>query len=201
MQTNFLENFKKRYSCKNFDTSKKVSKNDLEEILEIVRLSPSMLNIQPWKIFVIENPLIKNKLKELSAWQSVVAKNSFYLVFARRKNFDEDFLNEISKNYQNPEQRKQNVVEFLEKMSEEEKEVWGISQVSIALGTVISFLSEKWIDSCPIGVFDRKWYDKLLKLEEKWFASVFNLAIWYQAEEKIFSEKNRLDLEKIVEFL
>lgn len=197
MQTNFLENFKKRFSCKNFDTKKKISDEILSEILEVVRLSPSMLNLQPWKIFVIESPLVKMKLQNFSGNQAVVSKNSHYLVFARRENFDEDFLQKISENYENPEARIENLKNFLNSMDEKQKESWGISQVSIAMGSVIAYLSEKWIDSCPIGVLDRQKYDEFLKLKEKWFATVFGLAIGYKSEEKIFVEKNRLNLEEI----
>lgn len=197
MENNFLENFKKRYSCKNFDTNKKISDEILSEILEIVRLSPSMLNFQLWKIFVIESPFIKMKLQSFSWNQAVVSKNSHYLLFARRENFDDDFLQKISKNYENPEKRIENLKNFLNSMDEKQKESWGISQVSIAMWSVIAYLSEKWIDSCPIGVLDREKYDEFLKLKEKWFATVFGFAIWYSSEEKNFEEKNRLDLEEI----
>ena len=60
METNFLKNFAKRYSCKEFDENKKVSLSDLNEIVEVFRLSPSMLNIQPWKLFIIEDKNLKN---------------------------------------------------------------------------------------------------------------------------------------------
>lgn len=201
MENNFLENYKKRYSCKTLSTEKKISKEDLDEILEVVRLAPSMLNTQPWKIFVVEDVLVKQKLQEFSGWQDVVSENSHYLIFARRKNFDEKFLDSISKNVEKPDFRKEKLKEFFSKMDKKETENWAISQVSLALWNVIAFLSEKWIDSCPIWVFNREKYDEILWLDEKWFASVFNIAIGYSTKPKIILKKDRLEKEEIVEYL
>jgi nitroreductase family protein len=72
METNFLKNFAKRYSCKEFDENKKVSLSDLNEIVEVFRLSPSMLNIQPWKLFIIEDKNLKKSLQTHSLNQEQV---------------------------------------------------------------------------------------------------------------------------------
>ena len=45
---NITEAMKWRYSTKDFDTNKKISKEDFQSLKDILRLSPSSTNIQPW---------------------------------------------------------------------------------------------------------------------------------------------------------
>lgn len=201
METNFLKFLKKRYSCKEFDTNKKVSKEDLSEIIEIFRLSPSMLNIQPWKIFIIENENLKQELQKYAWNQKQVWENSHFIVFARKNEIDKNYISLLSENAKNKEKFSENIKNFIEKMTKEEQEIWWISQVSIAFWNVLNFLALKNIDSCAIWVFDRKKFDEILKLNEKWFSSVFNLAIWYAKQKQLLVIKNRLKTENIVEYL
>lgn len=58
----FLEIMKQRHSCRSFDKSRQVSREDLLKIVEAGRLSPSGCNSQPWKFIVIDSPEAKEKL-------------------------------------------------------------------------------------------------------------------------------------------
>ena len=199
METNFLKNFAKRYSCKEFDENKKVSLSDLNEIVEVFRLSPSMLNIQPWKLFIIEDKNLKNSLQTHSLNQEQVWTNSHLLVFAIKNHIDDEHIFEVIW-----QKEKNQVYEwikwFMDSMSELEKEVWAISQVSVALWNVISFLAEKKIDSCPIWLLNRENYDKVLHLNEKWYSTVFALVIWY-AKQEHQTNKKRLEQKYIAEYI
>ena len=199
METNFLKNFAKRYSCKEFDENKKVSLSDLNEIVEVFRLSPSMLNIQPWKLFIIEDKNLKKSLQTHSLNQEQVWTNSHLLVFARKNHIDDEHIFEVIW-----QKEKNQVYEwikwFMGSMSELEKEVWAISQVSVALWNVISFLAERKIDSCPIWLLNRENYDKVLHLNEKWYSTVFALVIWY-AKQEHQTNKKRLEQKYIAEYI
>ena len=58
----FLEIMRSRKSCRAYDPSKKVSREDLLKIVEAGRLSPSGCNSQPWKFIVVDSPEAKEKL-------------------------------------------------------------------------------------------------------------------------------------------
>ena len=199
METNFLKNFAERYSCKEFDENKKVSLSDLTELVEVFRLSPSMLNIQPWKLFIIEDKNLKKSLQTHSLNQEQVWTNSHLLVFARKNHIDDEHIFEVIW-----QKEKNQVYEwikwFMDSMSGLEKEVWAISQVSVALWNVISFLAEKKIDSCPIWLLNRENYDKVLHLNEKWYSTVFALVIWY-AKQEHQTNKKRLEQKYIAEYI
>ena len=163
------------------------------------RLSPSMLNIQPWKLFIIEDKNLKKSLQTHSLNQEQVWTNSHLLVFARKNHIDDEHIFEVIW-----QKEKNQVYEwikwFMGSMSELEKEVWAISQVSVALWNVISFLAERKIDSCPIWLLNRENYDKVLHLNEKWYSTVFALVIWY-AKQEHQTNKKRLEQKYIAEYI
>lgn len=58
----FFEVLEKRYSCRNF-TDKEVSQELIDKILEAGILSPTAVNFQPERIYVLKSPMILEKLK------------------------------------------------------------------------------------------------------------------------------------------
>jgi nitroreductase len=65
---------KNRKSVRSY-TDKKVSDSDIKLILGAARLSPSSLNIQPWKFIVVKNKDIINRLMKLCYYDYTNAKN------------------------------------------------------------------------------------------------------------------------------
>jgi nitroreductase len=59
-----------RYATKKFDATKTITDEDLNTIKEAIRLSSSSL--QPYKIFIIENPELRAQIK------TVVGTSSSY---------------------------------------------------------------------------------------------------------------------------
>lgn len=57
-----LELFKTRYSCRNFK-KETIEDEILKEILEVARLSPSSLGLEPWKFLVIKDAKKKRRIK------------------------------------------------------------------------------------------------------------------------------------------
>ena len=57
-----LEALNFRHACKEFDTSKKISEDELNLILESARLSPNYMGIEPWKFLIVENEDLKKEL-------------------------------------------------------------------------------------------------------------------------------------------
>jgi nitroreductase/dihydropteridine reductase len=51
---NIIESLNRRYSVKEFDATKKISNEDFNKIKDLLRLSASSVNGQPWH-FVIAN--------------------------------------------------------------------------------------------------------------------------------------------------
>jgi nitroreductase len=63
---NIIKALNRRYATGLYDTTKKVSDEDLNTILEAMRLTPSSFGLQPWKFIVVTNPELRAQLKEHS---------------------------------------------------------------------------------------------------------------------------------------
>ena len=207
----FIENLHKRYATREFDLSKKVSKEDLENIIEVFRLTPSSFGLQPWKLFVVENTEIKQKIMENSWNQKQVWENSYLLVFAKKSEINADLVERyISKTAEvnwieksNLDWYKQMILSFVENTSKEELDTWAREQVFLALGNVMSYLSEKNIDSCAIWGFSKDAVNEILNLKEKGFESVVLLPIGYRSENDKYAsrKKSRFEVWEISEII
>lgn len=60
---NFLELCKNRYSCRAYE-SRAVAQEQLDYIMECVRLAPSAVNRQPWHFYLVSQEEAKEKLQQ-----------------------------------------------------------------------------------------------------------------------------------------
>ncbi len=81
-----------RYTTKSFDISKEITESVLEKIIEVFRLTASSFWLQPWKLIIIKNKELKEKLKTASYNQSQITEAPVVLVFARVKNIDDKYI-------------------------------------------------------------------------------------------------------------
>ncbi len=51
-----------RYTTKAYDPSKKIPAEQFERLLEILRLAPSSINIQPWHFFIADHEAAKQRI-------------------------------------------------------------------------------------------------------------------------------------------
>ena len=56
-----IEQLNWRYATKKFDATKKVSDENLESIVESIRLAPTSSGLQPFEIFIITNQELKKE--------------------------------------------------------------------------------------------------------------------------------------------
>jgi nitroreductase len=87
-----IEDLNWRYATKKFDSTKKISDEDLEIIKESLRLAPSSYGLQPLKFLLIENPRIRQQLKEKSFNQSQITDASHLFVICSLTEITEDYI-------------------------------------------------------------------------------------------------------------
>ena len=59
---NIVEISQKRYTTKHYDKTKKIPKEKIEQLLTVLRNSPSSVNSQPWHFYIIDNDAVKDKI-------------------------------------------------------------------------------------------------------------------------------------------
>lgn len=86
-----------RYATKVFDKHKIIPEDKLELLLEALRLSPSSIDIQPWKFLLIKNETVRKELVELSMDQHQLADASHLLLLCSLDKVDAGYLDRMIK--------------------------------------------------------------------------------------------------------
>ncbi len=188
---NYIETLNWRYATKKFDTSKKVSEEEIEKLLEAIQLSASSYGLQPYEIFVIKNAEIRNKLQSAAFDQPQITDSSHLLVFANLAEIDKSYVNDYLDNIAETRSTKRTELAGFEQMldntvlkfSPEEKNQWAANQTYIALGNLLSAAANFKIDACPMEGFNADEFDKILGLKEKGLTTAVVATIGYRSEE------------------
>jgi nitroreductase len=185
----FLENLTWRFAVKKFDPEKPVSEENLNKILEAVRLSPSAYGLQPYHIFVIQDQELKSKLKSVSFGQSQVADASVLLVFCARTDTNQriDEYVELASGGKFLAKTKLLPMGLIMKTDLNRKKgeaalTWATKSTGLALGFALAASAELKIDSCPMEGFSVKGVTKVLDLPDN-LVPVAYLALGYRLEE------------------
>jgi nitroreductase/dihydropteridine reductase len=88
-----LKNLAGATPLKNSTQIKRSLPHTLEQLLATVRLAPSSLGLQHYKVVVVENPEVREKLKAAAYGQSQITDASQLIVFAAETNLDEAYVN------------------------------------------------------------------------------------------------------------
>lgn len=170
----FLENQNWRYATKKFDATKKITDADLAFLKEAIRLSTSSYGLQPYKVFIIENPELRAKLVAASYGQAQVADASHLLVFANELNFGaagiDQFATTICKTRELPLEAIQGYVDFMKGsitgLPEETRNIWTAKQTYLALGNLLNAAAELQIDVTPMEGFVPAQVNEILGLDK-----------------------------------
>lgn len=195
-----IESLKWRAAIKKFDTSKKVSSENVESLLEAANLAATSGGLQPFKMVVVNSEEHKTQLLPLSYGQKQVQDASHLLIFAIETNISEETVNNYIKRV--AELRGKDKEEligyansmkaYVSSMDENAKLAWAKNQSYIALGTVLSAAADLKIDSCPMEGFDPVGYQEVLGLKEHNLLPALVLPIGYRSEEDVHSKEAKV---------
>ena len=171
----FIENQNWRYATKKFDASKKISDKDLEILKEAIRLSTSSYGLQPYKIFIIENPEIRAKLQPVSWGQTQITEASHLFVFANivdiQDNHIDDYINNIIKTRGLKIEDIKGYSDFMKSkittLDAGLKSVWTSKQTYLALANLMNAAAELKIDVTPMEGFETEKYNEILGFNEQ----------------------------------
>ncbi len=183
---NFEQITKERFATKSFD-GKGVPEEKIEKLFELIRNAPSSFNIQPWKIMVIKDKTMKEKLFPVSWNQPQITSCSHLLVFCADTNIlgNIERLEQLMiKNGAQADQIKgyiQMMKDFEKPMTSEQKLSWAQRQTYIALGNAVNGAKSLGFDSCPMEGFSSQEYSKILDLPANIVPSAL-VAVGYTTE-------------------
>ena len=171
----FIEQQNWRYATKKFDASKKISDDDLNTLKEAIRLSSSSYGLQPYKVLIIKNADLREKLKPVAWNQSQITDASHVIVFANEANLGDpqidNYLKNISETRGIPLENLSGFGDFMKSkitpLASDLKNIWTSKQTYLALANLMNASAELKIDVTPMEGFDANAFNEILGLTEK----------------------------------
>lgn len=178
-----------RYATKKMN-GQVVPQEKVDYILEAAKLAPSSSGLQPYKIFVISNPEMKEKIRAVGFDQSQITDASHVLVWAAWESYS---LEKISAVFDRTiaergipadamDEYKARLWGMYEPLGEEWHANHAAKQAYISLGVAIAAAAEQKVDATPMEGFIPPEVDKLLGLNELGLKSVLVLPLGYRDE-------------------
>jgi nitroreductase/dihydropteridine reductase len=188
---NLIENLKWRYATKKFDSSKKISPGNLEKLKEAIQLSVSSYGLQLYKVLIVEDTSLREKLKHVSWGQDQITEASHLVVFCNYTNVKakhvDDFLNMTAKSQDIEVENLSGYGDFMKskinEMTKSESFYWTSRQTYFALGNLLNACAELKIDSCPMEGFEPEKYNDILGLSKQGLNAAIIATIGYRSNE------------------
>lgn len=187
-----LDDLKWRHACKAYDPNKKVSQENIDKIVEAARLAPTSSGLQPFKLFVISNQEIKEKMVPGALNPDCMRDCSHVLVFAAWDKYTTHRIDEIYDYTTDmrdlPRGRMGSYTDKLKEIygaqSAEENHAHIARQTYIALGLALAQAAELRIDSTPVEGFDNRVIDEVLDLHAQGLKSTLIMYLGYSDDER-----------------
>ena len=187
-----IQSLQWRYATKKMDSTKAVSQDKVDRILEAVRLAPTSSGLQPYEVLVVTNREVRQKIKSIAHEQGQVLDCSHLLVFAawndytpERINMMFDLTNEeggfVSEDLEG--YRKLLLSRYPNRGAEVNFQ-HAAKQAYIGLCTALIAASLEQVDSTPMEGFDPDALDELLNLRSRGLRSVLMLPLGYRETDK-----------------
>ena len=202
-----------RYTTKHY-SGKQIPREQFNELLEILRLTPSSVNAQAWKFIVASTQEAKDKLMEgfLDFNRERVSKASDIIVFAVPEKITEEHLQKVlDKEIVDGRYAKQDVIEGLDagrrhfvglhSHTVSDTLAWETAQAYIALGFVLFAAAGMGIDSTALEGVDYDKLDDILGLRSRGLRSVVAVSLGYRVadDSNAARPKSRLSKEDLFE--
>ena len=192
-----LDDLKWRYATKKYDPTKKLAQADVDKIIEAARLAPTSSGLQQFRLIVITNQELKDKIVPIAKNQQIVADCSHLLVFVAWDKYTDERIdkqfNYITDERGLPRGRMSSYTDRLKKLylnqTEKENFVHTARQAYIGFGLAIAQAAELKVDCTPMEGFNTDELDELLDLRSRGLRSVLLLPLGYRDAENDWLEK------------
>lgn len=199
-----LDALRWRYATKEFDSSRKVSDEDVVTILEAIRLAPTSQGLQPFQIMVVTDAATRHAIRKAAFDQVQPESAPHVLVFCARPDTGDraERLFKFARQNQTPEEniakmrKNHSIVTLLNTLTMSRKS-WATHQAYIALGYATMTAALLGIDCCAIEGFSHGRVAKILKLP-KGLYPVALLAVGYRSSTDEVRPKYRLPMEELI---
>lgn len=178
-----------RYATKKMN-GQPVAQEKVDQILAAARLAPTSSGLQPFKIIVVTNPELKEKVKAVAYGQQQITDASHVLIFAAWDNYTEERIRGIFAHTNSergvPESATadyvNNLINNYTNRSPEENFHHAAKQAYIAFGVALAEAALLRVDATPMEGFEPAKLDDLLGLNKLGLRSTTIMPLGYRDE-------------------
>ena len=183
-----IEKLNWRYATKRMNGTK-VPQEKIDRILEAIRLSPTSFGLQPFKVIVVEDPALREKIYNEACQQPQIKEASHILVFAANKKVSagqvDDYMQLIAKTREIPVETLSGFRAAFDGIvagTAEQNFVWTARQAYIAFGVGIVAAMNEDVDATTMEGFNPEALDKILGLSDQNLSATTILTLGYRDE-------------------
>jgi nitroreductase/dihydropteridine reductase len=185
-----IESLLWRYATKKFNPAKIVDAKNLAFLKEVIRLSASSYGLQPFKVKIVDDKALKNKLRLASYGQSQISDCSHLFIFSHLTavppNYIDNYMELVSTEREIDKAQAEGYSAFMKRtlgeFSQDDINNWASKQAYIGMTNLLTACAELKIDTCPIEGFDAKAYNTILELDDLSLSACVVVAVGYRDE-------------------
>ncbi|CAM4169515.1 Nitroreductase [Pedobacter westerhofensis] len=182
-----IDALKWRYATKKMNGTV-VPQEKVDQIIEAARLAPTSSGLQPFRIIVVTNPELKEKIKPIAYGQAQITDASHLLIFASWDKYTEERIRSVFSNANHerglpddsPSDYEVQLTGGLLAKTAEENFAHTARQAYIGFGMAIAEAALLEVDATPMEGFNNAQLDELLGLTERGLRSVTILALGHR---------------------
>lgn len=205
-----------RYTCKHYDPSRAIDGRTIAKLAEILRLSASSVNIQPWRFVFLTSRDAKARLmpavKDFNLER--VEKAPLVILFLAKDRLDEDHLKKLfAKETEDGRYDSAADVEALFAFRKaavdaycrtpESTRLWTHEQVMLAMGSFLTSVAGMGLDATCLGGLVMDEVDRIFGFRDEGFHTVVGVSVGYRSDEdrNALRPKSRFALNDVVTVL
>ncbi|MDA9470714.1 nitroreductase family protein [Enterococcus sp. 5H] len=190
-ENNFDTIMKGRRSVRNYDPAVKISREEMEQIINDTVKAPSSVNMQPWRFVVVESNEGKEKIEPLVRFNKLQNETSaaMIVIFGDLNSFEhaEKIYGTAVEQNLMPQEVKERQLEMLsplfEQMTTEDKKEMATIDGALAAMNLMLVARAYGYDTNPIGGFEREKIAAALDMDSERYYPVMIVSIGKANEE------------------
>lgn len=181
-----IKNLQWRYAVKKY-SDELISEDKIDQIIEAVNLTASSCGIQPYRLFVITNPEVRQRLGE-GSFNTQIYASSHLLVFAGFNEITNEYISdyiemmELQRNLEKGGLKvlQDTLIDYFSPQTPERNKIWSDKQAYLGLATALIAAAELRVDATPMEGFDPKLFDEVLDLSKKGLHASVIMSLGYR---------------------
>ncbi len=200
-----------RFTTKHYDSHRRISDSDIQKLKEILRLTPSAVNCQPWHFIIGSSEQAKQRIRPAIADFNWARTDdcSHFIVLCIREVLDGAFLTALTEQEEKdgrfPDEMTKQASDtkrkgFVKKQAEQgDILAWETHQVYIAMASLLYGAASLGIQSTAIEGYSAEKLDEILGLKDQGLRSVAIVSLGYGAKDdaNAVRPKSRLPIEQL----